>query len=348
MSVPITALATQPRGSVFCYGNDDGLVSINDVAALEPKRAGNSRGEMSIQSIGWADDGQNFAYSDSDMVTVKNLKRDPADPSLRCETVLDLVMDREGSKVHQILLNHDATLVLVVETDSVILWSSGTQKISKTLKDQDFRRWANHPTNRNHLLAFTPGSITSYAWKTLSVFTHWEINSPSNSLINTASTGIRERKTSHLSNITLENQEQVEDIIISEESVYALVLVSHLGSYHKRTRNLIVLDITHLQDTKSLNLEPIFIPDEIASSIERPLTVLGKDHFIFINKSFWVCSWHLANIGGSRVLAKYFFLPRDWISKDILDLCKVTEDGTFLCPRKGEVAVIRSSLGRQF
>jgi hypothetical protein len=255
-------------------------------------------------------------------------------------------MDLESGKIHQVLLNHDAALVLVVETDSVMLWSSGTKKLSKTLKNQDLQRWANHSTNSTQLLAFSPDSITSYSWESLEILSRWVINSPTNSLETTFAV-IPEpgRKTSTFPNLTLEVSELIEDVIISQECLYALILISRLGSYHKRSRYLIILDISHLQDTKSSSLDPIIIPEEIASSIERPLTMLGKDHFVFINKSYWVCSWHLGSTGTP---AKHFFLPRDWVSADVLDLCKVMEDGTFLCPRKGEVAVIRSSLGRQF
>jgi hypothetical protein len=40
-----------------------------------------------------------------------------------------------------------------------------------------------------------------------------------------------------------------------------------------------------------------------------------------------------------------FFIPRDWVSAEVLSLCRLLADGTVLCPRRGEVAVIRSSLG---
>jgi WD40 repeat protein len=345
ISVPITALASQRHGSLFCYGNEDGLVCMNDITAFGPKKVGNSRGEMSIQFLGWADDGQNFAYSDNDIVTIKKLNPDTANQNLQCDTVLDLAMDLESGKIHQILLNHDITLVLVVETDSVMLWSSRTKELSKTLKNEGLQRWANHPTISSQILAFSPDAITAYSWESLETLSHWVINSPTRSLkITSAVPPEPERKTSTFSNLALEALELIEDVIISQGCFYALILISRLGSYHKRSRDLIILDISHLQDSES-SLDPMNIPEVIASSIERPLAMLGNDHFVFINKSYWVCSWHL---GSTLAPVKYFFLPRDWVSADVLDLCKVMEDGTFLCPRKGEVAVIRSSLGRQF
>jgi hypothetical protein len=236
--------------------------------------------------------------------------------------------------------------VLVVGTDSVMLWSAGTKKLPKTLKNRDLQRWANNPTNSTQLLAFSPDSITSYSWESLEILSYWVINSLTNSLGTTSAVIPEpERKTSTISNLTLDILELIEDVIISQECLYALILISRPGSYHKRSRHLIILDISHLQDTESSPLDPIIIPEGIASSIERPLTMLGKDHFVFINKSYWVCSWRLGSTGAP---VKHFFLPRDWVSADVLDLCKVIEDGTFLCPRKGEVAVIRSSLGQQF
>lgn len=36
------------------------------------------------------------------------------------------------------------------------------------------------------------------------------------------------------------------------------------------------------------------------------------------------------------------------MSAEVLDLCQIMADGTFLCPRKGEVAVVKSTLGSEW
>jgi hypothetical protein len=52
-----------------------------------------------------------------------------------------------------------------------------------------------------------------------------------------------------------------------------------------------------------------------------------------------------AGAGAEGGIRGRFFIPRDWVSAEVLSLCRLLADGTVLCPRKGEVAVIRSSLG---
>ena len=46
-------------------------------------------------------------------------------------------------------------------------------------------------------------------------------------------------------------------------------------------------------------------------------------------------------------MQRHFFLPRDWVSEDLLGLCAVAGNGIMFVTRKGEVAIIRSSLCSQ-
>jgi hypothetical protein len=41
---------------------------------------------------------------------------------------------------------------------------------------------------------------------------------------------------------------------------------------------------------------------------------------------------------------RHFFLPRDWLNIECLELAIITKDGTLFCPRNGEVAIIRDGL----
>jgi hypothetical protein len=37
-------------------------------------------------------------------------------------------------------------------------------------------------------------------------------------------------------------------------------------------------------------------------------------------------------------------LPKDWLVSAMLDQCVVNEEGTVLCPKNGEVSVIRGGI----
>jgi len=68
---------------------------------------------------------------------------------------------------------------------------------------------------------------------------------------------------------------------------------------------------------------------------------------VFIDHEFWVCSYNLQG-GDLSDIVRHFFLPRDWILLDALELAHVTPDGRLLCPRDGEVAVISNGLRMQW
>lgn len=65
-----------------------------------------------------------------------------------------------------------------------------------------------------------------------------------------------------------------------------------------------------------------------------------EEHVVaFIDREFWVCT---APFTGSKAgqIRRHFFLPRDWVNLDWLELASLTADGKILCPRNGEVAII--------
>lgn len=105
-------------------------------------------------------------------------------------------------------------------------------------------------------------------------------------------------------------------------------------------------------------LEPIPLPPELASHIEIPLAFLSRHRLVFLDQNFWLCSWRLplpSNTttrkpsatgtldGGTMEIKQHYFFPSDWISPDSVALCTVMADGTVLCPRNGDVAVVKCS-----
>ena len=103
-------------------------------------------------------------------------------------------------------------------------------------------------------------------------------------------------------------------------------------------------------------LQPISLPLELVSCIEIPLAFLSRDRLVFLDQNFWLCSWRLplhsnpgtrrpsatgTLDGGTLEIKQHCFFPSDWISPDSVALCTVMADGTVLCPRNREVAVVR-------
>lgn len=90
-------------------------------------------------------------------------------------------------------------------------------------------------------------------------------------------------------------------------------------------------------------INPILIPQEIKDQIEITLGLLPKQRLIFLDREYWMCSWRLgANLATEKV-QRYYFLLKDWLNVESLDLCALISDGRFLIPNNGELAVIRST-----
>ncbi|KAK5047249.1 hypothetical protein LTR84_006771 [Exophiala bonariae] len=83
---------------------------------------------------------------------------------------------------------------------------------------------------------------------------------------------------------------------------------------------------------------PARSPSPLPSSTSA--TSLLEEHIVaFIDREFWVCTAPFTGTNAGHI-RRHFFLPRDWVNLDWLELAKLSSDGKILCPRNGEVAII--------
>jgi len=103
----------------------------------------------------------------------------------------------------------------------------------------------------------------------------------------------------------------------------------------------------------STHLTPPSSSSSSSSSTPNPLNpnptpTTSSDHTLaFLDHEYWVCTFVLAEGGITASpprVRRHHFLPRDWINMDWLELAVMRADGTLLCPRNGEVAVVRNGL----
>ena len=79
-------------------------------------------------------------------------------------------------------------------------------------------------------------------------------------------------------------------------------------------------------------------------NVGDPALTTGNEHVLaFLDHEYWVCTYVLADGRPGRV-RRHHFLPRDWINMDWLQLAVMRPDGTLLCPRNGEVAIVAGGL----
>ena len=89
------------------------------------------------------------------------------------------------------------------------------------------------------------------------------------------------------------------------------------------------------------------MPAKVMGNVRKPLGFYD-DSFVYLDNESWVCTWRLDVQKDSVALKRHFFIPRDWLNSETLDLCMLMKNGIFLCPHYGEVAVIKSSLTKEW
>ncbi|KAK3986479.1 hypothetical protein QBC44DRAFT_373122 [Cladorrhinum sp. PSN332] len=102
-------------------------------------------------------------------------------------------------------------------------------------------------------------------------------------------------------------------------------------------------------DTESLALDTI--NDSDATKQRRILSVekqakhlLGvyKTNLAFLDHNGWVCTWNVGD--DTEKVTRHFFVPKDWLKTGMSHMAKANGEGTFFCPRYGDVAIVRNGI----
>lgn len=330
ISASVTGLCVMKKGSFVCTGNDEGLVEIHNYATSERRVLDQSPSQIPVEHLEWSEDCKTFSYADIvGMIYIFSLSVVPADDitSLpRCQPIGRIKPQRERGVMTQVVLSPDGARVLVGFSGASQLWS--TRQISllgSRLNHTSFHRWIVHPNLDDHILCVTPTVITVHKWEDLTETGRWSISTIDAG--SDCSEKVIEVQLAH-SNfhliLTLSS-----DVKGKSTSSFALV---HLGS------------LLANRTAKIGTVKQIRLPDEILDQIERPLNILMSDCLVFVDRSLWVCSWDMASGDDSSSIKRKFFIPRDWITLDSLSLLHLTESGTILCPRRGDLAIIKTCL----
>lgn len=364
-SVPITCLAPNLQGSLICSGDDEGTITLWDSKTESRLILATSAVGMGIERITWSDDGKYLAYEDLGRRLVLHSLNAQRGTTSGFPWIVDRILNTKSN------LEDDIKKELLIKPDSSMLLSAGTRSAQLWYLDSRTRNagsklpstvaaWSRHPQNSAQVLAYGEDVITAFDWSEegLQKFSEWKIDIPADGSRGNA---------------------RLNKVITAPNGEYVLLLYSQLGRPRQSTEllKLRIFQVSSL-DPSSKTIPVIELPQSIADLIEIPLTVLSANVFVFIDKAFWVCAWHfdpqaLLRIPKAKPLSvaegeirpriqdteiqtqldrlgviRHFFLPRDWINANSLALCTVLADGILLCPRKAEVAVIRSGLGSEW
>ena len=360
--VSITALALGSEGELVCSGNDEGTVEILDVKSGEKQEVRSSVTGLSIEHIAFAEKGRTFVFAElGGKVTAMKLEEQTGkdvNSGWKTHSIMSIKSSSETGGIRQLIISPDGDLLLVSSINSAQLWSIGTKSVQATFTSTTPgvpHKWVNHPFKPDQLLSFTPTAIRAYDRNTLHELNSWHLSLPKPvdaSDDEAEKPGLPRKNSSGNPLNPSEEDRCIDKILISPKKELIFLSVSQQTAYSTRHAQLVIIETASLNhlDPNPQPISPTPLPSEIASAIDRPLAVLTQDRLVFLDHSFWVCTWNLQSATGATAataakgLVRHFFLPRDWVNAEDLELCRITPDGTFLCHRKGEIAILSSSL----
>ena len=252
------------------------------------------------------------------------------------------VISPSGSgDVIAILLRPDSKCLLAVYTHGTQLWAIENTNLITTLlceTQQAGHDWISSPLRSGQLLSLTPTSITFYSWDSL------EASAP----VSFASDDTKSTKTS-----APDVKETVEKAWNTYFDQHILLQISRTATRVKLRPRFAIVKCFSINNPgtpshDSPSAQEVPIPTDIAALIEWPINIFKDGRLVFIDRHFWVCTWKFASLAKRHDVVRHFFLPRDWISTESLQLSHITPEGKILWLRKGEVAVIESDLGSEW
>ncbi|KUI70190.1 Vegetative incompatibility protein HET-E-1 [Cytospora mali] len=341
----ITAVMTaRDNQRLVLYGKDDGTVEIYDTGRQKSHVLAQSAYGMAMGYIVLSPKGDFAACSLlNGKVLVKSVKISPKSGKLITKEIFTEKSDVDRGIVNQILFHSELRKLLVRGSSKVGVVSFETEDVAtiteKTLASElqatQIARWEDHPTDPNTLLAFTASCIEAYSWDNL--------ERPKYAIPIDLFAG-NGRLTSVLPEASCI---AIEFVVPSSPGKAHLAIVSFEEANNK-VFSFVLLDTSPLyqenSDAAASTILPIDLSDNVADKIEQPVGFLEDGRLVFLDEALWVCTTRLRP-GASDGVKRHFFVPRDWLNSAGLGMCRVQPDGMFLCPSKGELAVVRGNLG---
>ena len=341
----ITAIAASSKSGLLFTGDEEGEVRILDMTCQPQQEIGKTATEMDITHLVCTEDGKYLAYADLRGRLVVRMIEKVVNPKYMWGShfIMNVKLSLQIGGIHQLIFSPDGAFILVASLDSAQLWSiqlKSIQAVSSSTTPGMYQRWILHPFQPDQLAAISSNNIAVYAWNDLKLITSHQISVPESREF--AEPGMSPQDSHQSQSLSTDDSCSI-SVITSQASDILLLSVSGSKPHTKPRTQHIIIEKAQITEPSPSPILPILLHLEVAATIAVPLAILGKDNFVFLDFSYWVCTWRLGTTSGKA--QRHFFLPRDWVNTETSRLCQVLDDGTLLCPRKGEVAVINSSLG---
>ena len=322
----ITALAYGKDDKYYCAGREDGTVCIHD--ANDGRRVRKVSAHCSTSSIiilAWSPSNK-YIISGDDSARIVTKRVELKDKS--AFAVFPVLDFRVNEPVQQFLWNESEKLLLISTPFTDRIWDLKAKKelCCRRWSSSQGRRWIQHPFKRELLIWIDPFVVHTYSWKAL------EHADP----VQASSAGAipADPSTSHGS--------IVHWVTLTSSKQY-IVYLSGAGHTDTRLPSGLHLEFLSTLDLRVQHQQSLASDcmTDLATQIKR-LIGTYQDQIVFLDQDYWLCTWRID--AGLSDVKRHFFLPKDWLNHNTLEMATLNAQGTFFCPKHGNVAIVRHGM----
>ncbi|KAI1322516.1 NACHT and WD domain protein [Xylariaceae sp. FL0255] len=364
----ITMVSASPRGKLFCYGTETGTIYLHGANKGRISTLHTSKGSLSLVGLTWSEDGQVVAFVDSSLkvyIMLIHFDNGSFDDTIRAKSEISMKDFIQGA-IRQVILHSGFLLIF---THSVVyVVSTETREIQNSfqLRSTSPARWIIHPGVDNHVLGFEQTVVHCLDWRSGCLSEHYYQCEDKRKV--TESTLMAGSVDQVL--ITADKKHILVEITAKDQSRKTR---QHLHFETSSLVNHVMDDGGEANPHDRKTILATALPDDLSSRIHGILSFLSQDRLVFLSTDFSICSWRITSwmnkaptraipgLGSSRgenslslqsnrslhnvhgsPIKRFFSLPSDWISRDSLSLSTLwAAERSYLCPRNGEVAIVK-------
>ncbi|TLS23922.1 hypothetical protein PpBr36_08240 [Pyricularia pennisetigena] len=362
---PIIALEPSPVGRLYCCNTEKGVVTLHDALRGTATILHTSPVLFGSNLMTWSLDGKWLCFADPSMsiyIVSVQAGTSGSDAIIGPPVAVSMQGNTRGP-ILQLIFQPDGSHIIVHTESTVHLISTAASAISKSASVGTTKcSWIVHPQNPALIVGLGPKSAHVLDWDLVEHETY-NISYPTGHEIDnqhsTTTTG-PPSQTHALERVLVTHDKKrilvqlaAAEGIVGEKtflSLEASSLLSNAAPQHNTPA------ATVRAETKVIR--PVILDMAVSSEISLALGFSPSNRLVYLSRSFQVCLWSMsavsqpppkaksthANQGPTVPGSEIFSLPGDWISRECVRLCCLWPDEkAILCPRNGEVGVIRSS-----
>ena len=312
----VTAFSVGPDDGYYCCGKEDGSVVIYEsTEGKKVRKVCNHAASSSVISLAWSQSGKYLVSSDeSGRVLSKRLElRD--DGKWAVFPGIDI---RISEAVKQFVFSNDEKLLLIYTPSKSFVWDLKSKKelCSKRHQQREDGCWISDPMNHDMLVCIDSEKVCSYTWSTLQR-SEQDLKAPASTTVSNGSGtggGARIRGTA---------------LSKDKRSLIYEVLPTTTSPAGPQLSILFASSLSHSW----------VVP--LGNQVKRLIGTI-QNSVVFLDHDYWVCTWEIE--ASASEVKRHFFLPKNWLNSSSLQMMAVSEQGTFFCPKFGEVVVVRSGM----